>query len=200
MIRDLESAIAEKKAEAAKIREQAAELIRDAEHLEAVIEGMEEARRYYDSASTAAVSRQRSESKPTERRSSGGRQPGAISRRWVDVYHYIWKKHGGDFDIPAIGLAVAELEGREIRAAEARRQVENHAKHGLVTRVFDLTDDTPRYSVTDTTAERYGFGPRPSHENEASDSGEASNENGAPDGAPETPQSETALPVLTDTE
>ncbi|HET98993.1 MAG TPA: hypothetical protein ENH89_01180 [Aurantimonas coralicida] len=194
MLDDFDSVIAEKKSSASRKRAQAAELIREAERLEAVLEGMEEARRYFGGGRKPSTTTVAGTPGRREKTSGGGRQPGAISRRWVEVYRHIWESAGGHFDIPLLGETIAKLEDREIRPAEARRQVETHAEHGLIVQVFDLTDTTPRYLVTDLTAEKYSFGSRSKSNHEAAGNGLTSNENGEPEGSPDNDEDHNSSP------
>ncbi|MEG3145933.1 hypothetical protein U1839_14830 [Sphingomonas sp. RT2P30] len=82
------------------------------------------------------------ESAPSET-ASKGRQPGSISMRWRAV---LWRldEMGGDFAPSDIVSVVRDLEGREMRAADARRQMEIYVSLGFIrveNGTYNLTDD-----------------------------------------------------------
>jgi len=77
-----------------------------------------------------------------EEASTKGRQPGSISMRWRAV---LWRLEGlgGNFRAADIVAVVKELEGREMRPADAKRQMDVYAQHGFVSVENDI------YNVTD---------------------------------------------------
>ena len=72
--------------------------------------------------------------------------------------------------------AVSLLEDRDMRPADARRQLVAHMEHGLVEHVGHDT-----YRVADLAVRRYGFGAKKAAEAVAS-----ANENGEAEASPET--------------
>lgn len=74
--------------------------------------------------------------------SKGGRQVGSISKRWRTA---LWRLHslGGDFSASDIVGVVRDLEGREMRAADARRQMDTYAGFGFIAEAGN-----DRYNVT----------------------------------------------------
>lgn len=72
-----------------------------------------------------------------------GRQPGSISKKWrVALWHL--DEMGGDFSAQDIVNAVHELEGRALRPADAKRQMDTYAEHGFISEangVYNVTDD-----------------------------------------------------------
>lgn len=97
--------------------------------------------------------------------SVGGRQPGSISKRWRKV---LWANDlgCGTFEISDLVLAVRQLEGRPLRPADAKRQMETYVELGFVTGSADAG-----YVVTDEFRSKF-----------ADDAPDSFNENGEPNG------------------
>lgn len=96
---------------------------------------------------------------------SGGRQPGSISKRWRAA---LWALHNGygPFGLSEIVQMVLVLEGRTLRPADARRQMDTYIEHGFVAGSPD-----EGYKVTDEFQSKF-----------ADDAPNGSNENGEPNG------------------
>jgi hypothetical protein len=90
-----------------------------------------------------------------------GRQPGSISMRWRAV---LWRLDslGGNFSASEIVAVVSELEGRDMRPADARRQMELYKELGFV------CYDNGAYNVTDQFRSKFA------------ESADAHNENAPP--------------------
>lgn len=107
-----------------------------------------------------------------------GRQPGSISMRWRAVLWHL-DASGGNFDPNDIVGTVRELEGREMRPADAKRQMDAYAQLGFV------NVDNGKFNVTDEFKSKFA------------ESANAHNENAPPselDGAEIAPDAQDGRP------
>ena len=143
-------------------RAKVAEMERTLETARAELRGMETlARAWSITVSTVLPARAtRGPEKPSRPRVEatatrvGGRQPGAISRRWREVLTRLLATSNTWFDAQEVALAVRALEDREIKISEARRQLDGYIEHGFVER-----SDDGRYHITQTAIEKFGLNP-----------------------------------------
>lgn len=114
-----------------------------------ILEGMERMAAFTPATHPVAAS-----AAPRRATSSGskGRQPGAISKRWRDVFALL-VRNGNRFNDDAVVEAVRRLEGREMRRSEVRRLFDNHRANGLV-----AFHDDGAYSVTQYAIDKFDLG------------------------------------------
>src|SRR3954453_10887168 len=73
---------------------------------------------------------------------SGGRQPGAISKRWRVALLELRRQHGA-FSADDVVAVVHRLEGRSMRPSEVRRLFEGYIDHGYVRSVGSRHYEVP---------------------------------------------------------
>lgn len=81
----------------------------------------------------------------------GGRQPGAISRRWRAILGELYKEEEGFTPQDTVDL-VLKLEGRAMKPSEARRLLEGYEDHGYVAR-----NAAGRLFISQDAVRRFGF-------------------------------------------
>lgn len=83
--------------------------------------------------------------------SMGGRQPGAISKRWRPILHVLHKREGG-FTLQDTVDLVLRIQHRAIKPSEARRVLDSYKDHGYISEAA-----SGRLFVTQEAAERFDF-------------------------------------------
>lgn len=124
------------------------------EILHAQIEAFEMALRYVGTTEGAADTYSEGSRRFQEPRNAvyrGGRQPGAISRRWKANFRDLVNL-GRAFTVEDIAAVVHANEGREIRPAEARRLFDGYTQHGYVDAHADGS-----YTITTSAIDRFGL-------------------------------------------
>ena len=94
-----------------------------------------------------------------------GRQPGAISKRWRDVFRLLVQS-GNSFTDQDVIQTVFELERRALRRSEVARLFSNYQEHGLASIVGDGT-----YQITDHAIAKFDLAANAGDETPSTETG-----------------------------
>lgn len=110
------------------------------------MEAMVEAFRAMGSQASSRLSRKSRVSTSTK----GGRQPGTITKTWLQTLEALILLEGRHFSVGDVISTVKAIHARELRPSEVRRIFQGYAGYGYVE-----IEDNDHYRLTDSVIERY---------------------------------------------